>query len=62
LENVLVQLAAVAIFGIGAQWLAWRLRLPSILLLLLFGFLLGPVLGIIHPDELLGEALFPSFP
>lgn len=59
MENVLVQLAAVAIFGIGAQWLAWRLRLPSILLLLLFGFLLGPVLGIIHPDELLGEALFP---
>lgn len=54
-----MQLAAVAVFGIGAQWLAWRLRLPSILLLLLFGFLLGPVLGIIHPDELLGEALFP---
>jgi len=59
LENVLVQLAAVAVFGIGAQWLAWRLRLPSILLLLLFGFLLGPVLGVIHPNELLGEALFP---
>ena len=59
MEEVLIQLAAVAIFGIGAQWLAWRLRLPSILLLLLFGFLLGPVLGIIHPDELLGESLFP---
>jgi len=59
LEEVLVQLAAVAVFGIGAQWLAWRVRLPSILLLLLFGFLLGPVLGIIHPDELLGDALFP---
>lgn len=59
MEEVLVQLAAVAVFGIGAQWLAWRLRLPSILLLLLSGFLLGPVLGIIHPDQLLGEALFP---
>ena len=59
MEEILVQLAAVAVFGIGAQWLAWRVRLPSILLLLLFGFLLGPVLGIIHPDELLGEALFP---
>ena len=43
----------------GAQWVAWRLRLPSILLLLLSGFLLGPILGWIHPDELLGETLFP---
>ena len=55
----LVQLTIIAVFGMGAQWLAWRLRLPSILLLLLSGFLLGPILGWIHPDELLGEALFP---
>ena len=55
----LVQLTIIAIFGMGVQWLAWRLRLPSILLLLLSGFLLGPILGWIHPDELLGEALFP---
>ncbi len=55
----LVQLTIIAVFGMGVQWLAWRLRLPSILLLLLSGFLLGPILGWIHPDELLGEALFP---
>lgn len=55
----LVQLAAIAVFGMGAQWLAWRLRLPSILLLLLSGFLLGPVFGIIDPDHLFGETLFP---
>lgn len=54
-----VQLAAIAVFGLGAQWLAWRIRLPSILLLLVAGFLLGPVLGIIDPDLLFGEALFP---
>ena len=55
----LVQLAAIAVFGMGAQWLAWRLRLPSILLLLLSGFLLGPVFGVIDPDHLFGETLFP---
>lgn len=55
----LVQLAAIAVFGMGAQWLAWRLRLPSILLLLLSGFLLGPVFGVIDPDHLFGEPLFP---
>ncbi len=59
MEEPLVQLALVAVVGLGAQLLAWHLRLPSILLLLLSGFLLGPVFGLIAPGTLLGEALFP---
>ena len=55
----LEQLALIAVVGLGSQLLAYHLRLPSILLLLLSGFLLGPVLGVIDPDALLGEALFP---
>lgn len=58
-EHALVSLAAIIVLGIGAQWLAWRLHLPSILLLLLAGFLAGPVTGLIDPDHLLGETLFP---
>ncbi len=34
---------AIVCLGVGAQWLAWRLRVPSILLLLAFGFLVGPI-------------------
>jgi NhaP-type Na+/H+ or K+/H+ antiporter len=45
--------------GIAAQWLAWRLKFPSILFLLIFGFLIGPVTGFLHPDKLMGELLFP---
>jgi len=59
LVEPLIQLALIVVFGLGAQLLAYHLRLPSILLLLLSGFLLGPLLGLIRPDELLGEALFP---
>ena len=55
----MVSLASIIVLGIGAQWLAWRLRLPSILLLLTAGFLAGPIAGFIEPDELLGETLFP---
>ena len=58
-EHALVGIAAIIILGVGAQWLAWRLKLPSILLLLLTGFLVGPVFGLVHPDELLGDLLFP---
>ena len=37
-----IGLAAILVLGVAAQWLAWRLKLPSILLLLLFGFAAGP--------------------
>lgn len=59
-ENFLAGLAGIIIAGIGAQWLAWRLRLPSILLLLLAGFILGPVTNMVNPDELFGNLLFPT--
>ena len=53
-------LAALLVLGMAAQWIAWRLKLPSILLLLLFGFFAGPHwfdLGI--ADLLRRELLFP---
>lgn len=52
-------IASVFVLGIGAQWLAWRLRFPSILLLLAFGVLAGPVLGILPRETLGGDWLFP---
>ena len=58
-EEVLLQLASIVILGIAAQWLAWKLRFPSILFLLVFGFIAGPVTGFLHPDKLLGDLLLP---
>src|SRR5574340_402740 len=58
-ERAMISLSAVVILGIAAQWLGWRLRIPSILMLLVFGIVAGPVLGWIHPDELLGSLLYP---
>lgn len=58
-EDALIGLASIVVLGIGSQWIAWRLQVPSILLLLLAGFFAGPVTGLIDPDHLLGETLFP---
>ncbi|MFB3148846.1 MAG: cation:proton antiporter, partial [Thermodesulfobacteriota bacterium] len=58
-EHLLVGLAAIIVLGIGAQWLAWRISLPAILLLLVFGFIAGPVTGLINPNELFGNLLLP---
>ncbi len=42
-------LSGVLPLGMGAQWLAWYLKQPSILFLLLIGILIGPVLGYFQP-------------
>lgn len=58
-HDLLVPLTLVVVFGTGAQWLSWKLRLPSILLLLASGFIAGPMTGLVDPDELFGHLLFP---
>jgi len=58
-EDVLIGLASVIVLGVLAQWLAWRLHLPAILLLLIFGFVAGPISGVLDPDRTFGELLFP---
>jgi len=58
-EQILIGITGIVILGVGAQWLAWRLRVPSILLLLIFGFIAGPVTGFLKPDALLGDLLVP---
>ncbi len=52
-------LALIVGAGMIAQWIAWRTQLPSIIALLLAGLTLGPVTGLLEPDELLGNTLFP---
>ncbi|WP_020677852.1 cation:proton antiporter [Geopsychrobacter electrodiphilus] len=41
------------------QWLAWRVKLPAIIFLLLVGILSGPILDIFKPQELFGDLFFP---
>ncbi len=58
-EHPLIAISGIIVLGIAAQWLAWRLRFPSILLLLIFGFAAGPATGLLDPDALLGNLLLP---
>lgn len=58
--SVLPALAGILAAGVGAQWLAWRLRIPSILLLLAMGLLLGPVTGLLDPQLIFGVLLGPA--
>lgn len=48
----LIYLTLVLALGVVAQWLAWKFKLPSILLLLVFGFALGRLSGVRIDDFL----------
>lgn len=52
-------LALVGALGVGAQWLAWRLRLPAIVLMLAAGLGVGPGLGVLDPVRDIGALLQP---
>ncbi|MDW3214512.1 MAG: sodium:proton antiporter [Ilumatobacteraceae bacterium] len=52
-------LAVIVGVGMAAQWLSWRTQIPSIILLLVAGLVLGPVTGVVDPDAFLGGTLFP---
>ena len=58
-EEILIYLSSILVLGIVGQWLAWRLGLPSILVLLIFGIIAGPITGLLDPDQIFGPLLVP---
>jgi NhaP-type Na+/H+ or K+/H+ antiporter len=58
-EHPLLPLAVIGGLSVVCQWVAWRLKLPAILFLLLAGIAVGPGTGLLSPDELFGDLLFP---
>lgn len=51
--------AMVGALGVGAQWIAWRLRMPAIVLMLAAGLLAGPVFGVFDPSRDIGTLMGP---
>lgn len=65
-NDLLVDIALVLGLGMLAQWVAWRLKQPSIIFLLIFGLMVGPVSAILNDgmpfldvEHFLGDLLFP---
>ncbi len=46
----MLELAGIIVLGIIAQWVAWRLKLPAILPLILIGLLVGPIATLYTED------------
>lgn len=51
--------ALVGVIGVGAQWLAFRLKMPAIVLMLVAGLLVGPATGLFVPARDIGDLASP---
>ena len=58
-EHAVLMLSLILFTGICCQWIAWRVKLPAIIFLLLSGILAGPVMGWLHPDQPVWRSSFP---
>ncbi len=58
-HTITLALGIIVAAGIGCQWISALTRIPSILLLLLVGILLGPATGLINPNAVFGNMLGP---
>lgn len=52
-------IALVGVLGVGAQWLAFRLQLPAIVLMLVAGLIVGPGLSLFDPARDIGVLTGP---
>ncbi|AXI10692.1 sodium:proton exchanger [Oceanobacillus zhaokaii] len=55
----LFEIMLIGVLGIGSQWIAWRYRLPAIVVMSITGLLVGPIFGIINPEEGFGDLYSP---
>lgn len=58
-DSLLFDLMFVIFLGIVSQWIAWRFRIPAIVLMAIAGLLVGPIIGFINPQESFGDLFGP---
>ena len=59
--EIATAIAVLSIVGGGflSQWVAWRVGIPAIVLLLFVGLAVGPLLGLVDPGAAFGDTLQP---
>lgn len=57
---MLNMIGIIVIVGLLCQLLAWKSKIPAIVILLITGFIIGPVLGWLNPTSVFGDELIFS--
>ena len=59
INDLMIIIVTITALGILSQWIAWRFRLPSIVIMSLVGLVIGPLLGLFNPQQSFGEVFHP---
>ncbi len=57
--SLLFELMLICILGVASQWVAWRFRMPAIVVMAATGLMIGPVFGFINPEQDFGDLYSP---
>lgn len=57
--SLLFIIMSIGLLGIGSQWVAWKFSLPAIVIMSIAGLLVGPVFGLMNPEESFGALYDP---
>lgn len=57
--SLLFEIMLIGLLGIGSQWVAWRYRMPAIVVMSVTGLIIGPIFGWINPQEDFGDLYNP---
>lgn len=57
--SLLFEIMIIVLLGIGSQWVAWRYRMPAIVVMSITGLLIGPIFGLINPEMDFGPLYSP---
>ncbi|MFS0673226.1 cation:proton antiporter [Ornithinibacillus sp. 179-J 7C1 HS] len=57
--SLLFEVMLIFFLGIGSQWVAWRYRMPAIVVMAVTGLVVGPIFGFINPEEDFGNLYSP---
>lgn len=58
-DSLLFNLMTILFIGIASQWIAWRFRLPAIVVMSVAGLLIGPLFGWIDPKDVFDNLFQP---
>ena len=58
-HTFIYEISFIVAIGIAGQWLAWRFRLPAIVLWMALGWVFGQKLGYFNLDKSLGDLFHP---
>tara|TARA_R110000868_G_scaffold218576_2_gene469250 strand:+ start:169561 stop:171381 length:1821 start_codon:yes stop_codon:yes gene_type:complete len=59
MEDIISSICLVMVLGVSAQWIAWRFKIPAIVLLFFIGLGVGPVSGYFQPTVVFSDMLRP---